>query len=208
MKSEKSEAILRELKEHLPFTLLVSVMAGVLVAVFYLIGRVPSEELFDIAHPAHILVSAAATSAIFWKYKKSAGQALLAGVVGAILVGSVSDVLFPFLAGRLFSLETVFHLPLIEMPISILAVALVGAIIGMYFDVFKVTHTLHVFLSVFASLFYLLAFSVELNAIAVLLISGLVFLVVYIPCCISDIVFPLFFIKKPCTDCGHWHDKH
>ena len=71
------------------------------------------------------------------------------------------------------------------------------------FDVF---HHLHVFLSIFASLFYLLAFSLEMNVAVMLLISVLVFLVVYIPCCISDIIFPILFIKKPCKNCGHWHD--
>jgi hypothetical protein len=213
MKNEKSDAILNELKEHLPFTLLVSLVAGALVAIFYLIGRVPSEELFDVTHPFHILVSAAATSAIYWKYSGSEVRGkwvktVLVGVGGAIIVGSISDVLLPYFAGQLFSLETAFHLPLFETPFLILGLAFVGAIIGMYFDVFKITHSLHVFLSVFASLFYLLAFSNDLSAIGVFLISFVVFLTVYIPCCISDIVFPLFFIKKPCKGCGHWHNKN
>ena len=173
----------------------------------------------DIAHPEHILVSAAATSAIYWKYSHSGVggwwsvvggrwmKTLLVGIGGAIIIGTLSDVLLPYFAGQLFSLETTFHLPLLEMPVLILSLAGIGAIIGMYFDVFKLTHSSHVFLSVFASLFYLLAFSVELSAVAVMLMSGLVFLVVYIPCCLSDIVFPLFFIKKPCHDCGHWHNR-
>ncbi len=180
-------------------------MAGLLVAGFYLIGKIPSKELFEIIHPVHLFVSAIATSAIYWKYKKSAWKSILAGIGGAILIGSLSDVLFPFLGGRLFSLNTVFHLPLLETPFLILGVALLGSIAGMYFDLFKVSHLLHVFLSVFASLFYLLAFSIKMSAGAILLISGLVFLVVYIPCCISDIVFPLLFLKRPCLGCGHWH---
>jgi len=205
MKEEKSAAILRELKYHLPFTLTASLAAGILVAIFYLFGRVPSEELFEIAHPAHVLVSAIATSAIYWKYRKSVLKTILVGVSGAILVGSLSDVVFPFLAGNLFSLHTHFHLPIVENPFLILSVAFFGAILGIYSNLFRVGHMLHVFLSIFASLFYLLAFSIEMSVIAVLMISGLVFLTVYIPCCISDIVFPLFFIKKPCKDCGHWH---
>jgi hypothetical protein len=208
MKNKKSDTILRELKHHLPFTLAASFVAGVLVAIFYLVGRVPSEELFEIMHPAHVLVSAVATSAIYWKYKRSVWQSVLVGTSGAILIGSLSDVLLPFLAGNLFSLHTHFHLPILEEPVLILGVAFFGAILGMRSNLFRVSHISHVFLSVFASLFYLLAFSIEVSAIAVLLISVLVFLVVYIPCCVSDIVFPLFFIKKPCGDCGHWHEKN
>jgi hypothetical protein len=206
MKEKRSATIFRELKHHLPFTLTASLAAGILVAIFYSFGQVPSKELFEIAHPAHVLVSAIATSAIYWKYKKSALKTILVGASGAILVGSLSDVVFPFLAGNLFSLHTHFHLPIIENPLLILSVAFFGAILGAYSNLFRASHMLHVFLSIFASLFYLLAFSIEMSAIAILMISGLVFLTVYIPCCISDIVFPLFFIKKPCKDCGHWHD--
>lgn len=212
---KKSDAILKELREHLPFTLVVSFAAGILVAIFYLIGKVPSEELFEIAHPAHIVVSAVATSAIYWRYREATDgrwqmadkwiKTILIGMSGAILIGSLSDVLLPFLAGRLFGFESVFHLPLIEGPVLILGAAFFGTILGMYFDLFKASHTLHVFLSVFASLFYLLAFSAEMSAGVVLMISGLVFLVVYIPCCISDIVFPLLFMDRPCLECGHYH---
>jgi len=219
MKFNRRDTIWKELKEHLPFTLVVSLLAGVLVAIFYSLGNIPSENLFEIMHPAHILVSAVATAAIFKKYKLGVakqgywgagewgyGKAILIGVVGAILIGSLSDVLLPWIAGNLFSLHTHFHLPIIEEPFLILGVALIGAAIGIKWDLFKVSHSAHVFLSVFASLFYLLAFSIEMNVLVVLAISLVVFLCVYVPCCVSDIVFPILFIKKPCKDCGHWHD--
>ena len=111
MKFGKGDTIWKELKEHLPMTLVVSLVAGILVAVFYYFGSVPSEGIFDVMHPAHILVSAIATSAIYWKYKKSVLNGILIGVVGAILIGSLSDVILPWVAGNLFSLDTVFHLP-------------------------------------------------------------------------------------------------
>ena len=199
MKVNKGDIILRELKRHLPFTLTSSLAAGVLVAIFYLINRSYFvgivSGLFDVIHPAHVLVSAMATSAIYWKYKKSVVETILVGVVGAIFIGSLSDILFPWVAGNLFSLHTHFHLPIIEKPILILGVALIGSVAGMH-CMFRVSHSVHVFLSIFASLFYLLAFSVEVSVLTVLLISLLVFLAVYIPCCISDIVFPLLFVKN------------
>ncbi len=210
MKFRKGDTILEELKHHLPFTLIASLLAGIFVAIFYLINRdyfigVVS-GLFEIMHPAHVLVSAMATAAIYWKYNKSVAKIILVGISGAIFIGSLSDILFPWIAGNLFSLNTSFHLPIIEEPFLIIGVALIGSLAGMYWGLFKFSHPIHVFLSVFASLFYLLAFSVEISALVVLLISILVFLAVYIPCCISDIVFPIFFIKKPCKNCGHWHD--
>ncbi len=207
MKENKIDAIFRELKHHLPFTLIASFIAGILVTIFYSNGKIPSESLFEIMHPAHVLVSAIATSALYWRYKKSYWKSIFIGITGAIIIGSLSDVIFPFLTGNLFSFQTSFHLPIFEKPVLILGVALLGAILGMYSNLFKLSHMLHVFLSVFASLFYFLAFSVEMNVGAILLISGLVFIAVYIPCCISDIVFPLLFIKKPCFKCGHFHEN-
>jgi len=209
MRFSRGDSILKELKRHMPFTLGVSLLAGVLVWVAFLFGLGSSVfflEGFEVIHPVHVLVSAGATAAIFMKYKKSVLSAGLIGVVGAILVGTVSDVLLPFIAGNFLALETSLHIPILESPLVILVSAAVGSLIGIYFNLFKINHALHIFLSVFASLFYLLAFSSAVGFWMVLAISLIVFLVVYIPCCISDIVFPILFVKKPCKDCGHWHD--
>ncbi|MBT7102567.1 hypothetical protein HN935_03590 [archaeon] len=209
MKFTRSDTIAHELKHHLPFTLVVSLLAGVFVAIAFLFDLASTGILvnsFEVIHPLHILVSAAATSAIYYKYKRSVLGSVGVGVVGAILIGSISDVLLPWVAGNIFALETVFHLPIFESPFLILGVGVVGALVGIFFGFFKLTHSLHVFFSVFASLLYLLAFSVAMSVWAVLVISLVVFLVVYVPCCISDIVFPILFIRKPCKDCGHWHD--
>ena len=209
MKFSRSDTILEELKHHMPFTLSVSLLAGVLVAIVFIfdLGIVNfTEDIFEVIHPLHVLVSAAATAAIYRKYKKSVAFAGLIGVIGAILIGTISDVLLPWIAGNLFGLETHLHLPIVEAPLLILGTAIVGSLVGIYIGLFKLNHTLHVFFSVFASLFYLLAFSVELSVFAILANSLIVFLVVYIPCCVSDIVFPILFIKKPCKDCGYYHD--
>jgi len=208
MKFNRRDTIVKELKHHLPFTLGVSLLAGVLVALAFIFDFASNGflgNMFEVIHPLHVLVSAAATAAIFRKYKKGVFVAGLIGVVGAILIGTISDVLLPWIAGNIFSLETSLHLPIVEEPLLILGVAVIGALVGIYIGLFKLNHSLHVFFSVFASLFYLLAFSVEIGVWAILANSLVVFLVVYIPCCISDIVFPIFFIKKPCHDCGHWH---
>ncbi len=197
---KKLNAILKELKKHLPFTLTASLAAGALVAILYLVNREyfvgVVSGLFGIMHPAHVLVSAMATAAIYWKYNKSVVKTILIGIGGAILIGSLSDILFPWVFGNLFSLHTHLHLPIIEKPILIIGVALIGSIAGISVGLFRFSHSIHVFLSIFASLFYLLAFSIEMNAVTILLISVLVFLAVYIPCCISDIVFPMLFVEK------------
>ena len=205
---KRLKVIKEELKHHLPLTLSISFIAGFLILFLSLAGQEYIsfiENLFNVIHPAHILVSAAATSFIYYKYKKSLSLSILVGVVGAILVGTLSDVLFPWIFGNLFLLKTSFHLPVFEDPLLIIGMGILGSFMGIYIGGFKFSHSTHVFLSVFASLFYLLAFSITINIWAVIATSIIVFLVVFIPCCISDIVFPILFIDKPCKECGHWH---
>lgn len=205
---KKWDAIVEELKEHLPVTLSLSLIAGVLVISAFVFGLVSNKLIlngFEIAHPVHVLVSAIATTAIFKKYHGNFISALIIGTVGSILIGTLSDVLLPWVAGNVFLLNTTLHLPIIESPFLIFGSAIFGSLFGIYFGMFKFSHFFHIFISVFASLFYLMGFSSSVGVWAIFGYSLIVFFCVYIPCCFSDIVFPILFIKKPCKKCGHWH---
>jgi len=205
----RSETVWRELKHHVPFTLSVSIIAGIVVGFLYLKGFLDSEimfSLFEVVHPAHVLFSATAASAIYMKYNKSLTRAILISSTGAIIIGTLSDVIFPWVAGKGLGLATNLHLPIFEEPFLIVSVAVFGAYFGKYSNTFLTSHSIHIFLSIFASLAYLLAFSFNINFISMSLITIIVFLVVYVPCCFGDIVFPILFIKKPCKKCGHWHE--
>ncbi len=210
MNNKKSE-IIHELKHHFPLTLLTAILAGLIISVLFISGTSFStpilETIFELFHETHILISAVATSALYYKYQKSKINTIIIGFLGAIIVGSVSDVLFPYIIGKLFLLNTSFHLPLIEEPIRVTTLAFVGAIIGLssnkFSEIFKISHNLHVFLSILASLFYVLAFTPALNILTILLLVITVFLIVYIPCSVSDIIFPLYFIKKDSGCCVH-----
>jgi len=202
------ETIEHELKHHIPFTLLVSILAGIIVGFLYIQGLLGSgfmTNLFEVVHPAHVLFSAAAASAIYMKYNRSLTKAILISSIGAIIIGTLSDVILPWIAGKGLGLATELHLPIFEEPLLILGVAVIGAYLGKYSN-FMTSHSLHIFLSIFASLAYILAFSFNINFVAMVLITIIVFLVVYIPCCIGDIVFPIMFMKRPCKSCGYWHE--
>ena len=194
------KTILSELKKHIPFTLIATLIAIISVVIIYQIAspKITSQitSLFYIVHPLHLFVSAIVSAAIFYKYKNNFVQALLIGITGSIIIGSLSDIIFPYLGGILFQLKTSFHLSLIEKPVLILSTAIVGSIFGILTKVTKIPHFLHVFLSVFASLFYLFAFSTSFALIHFIAAFLIVFIAVLIPCCISDIIFPLLFIKR------------
>ena len=193
----KLKLIIHELKEHSPFTALAVLIAILtVVAIKYLLQVSLDEDIFHLAHFLHVIVSAVATSALYYKYKKSFLKAIFIGVFGAILIGSLSDVIFPYLGGLIIDSHMHFHLPIIEETFLTLSLAIFGAISGVIIKISKTPHLLHVFLSVFASLFYLLAFSPDFSPIYFTITFFIVFLAVIVPCCLSDIVFPLFFCKK------------
>jgi hypothetical protein len=91
-----------------------------------------------------------------------------------------------------------FHLPVIEMWWLINPVALVGIGIALYRPTTKVPHSGHVLLSTWASLFYLLTNAPEsVRWLPLLpLVLVVLFVAVWLPCCVSDIVYPLLFVGK------------
>ena len=189
--------IIHELKKHIPFTALATLIA-ILITLFIIFGikKEISENFFHVLHPLHILASALVTAGIFYKYKKSFIQAVLIGVLGSVITGSISDIIFPYFGGLLFNLNMEFHLPLIEKTILIISTAILGSILGISLKITRFPHFIHVFLSVFASLFYLLAFSQVFKIIYFIGAFFIVFISVIIPCCISDIIFPFLFLRK------------
>ena len=98
--------------------------------------------------------------------------------------------------GMAFNIPMQFHLPLIETPLLILSVAILGSILGMSFKITKFPHFIHIFVSVFASLFYILAFGSNSGIIYLIEVFLIVFISVIIPCCLSDIILPLLFTGK------------
>ena len=191
--------ILKEIKEHIPFTLGATVSAIILVIILTTIIEIPNlKTTFEIIHPIHLFVSAIVTAGIYYKYENNFIKALGVGVLGAILIGTLSDIILPYLGGNILSLNTNFHLPVLEIPCIIIATAIVGSMIGIKTGITHLPHFLHVFLSVFASLFYLIAFSEALSIIYLAISTIIVFIAVLIPCCISDIIFPLIFVKGKC----------
>ena len=193
--------IANELKNHFPFTAL-AVFVSILIVVFiqYFLRKEISKEGFHIFHFLHIVASAMVTGALYYKYKPNLVKAFFIGVLGAITIGSLSDVVFPYLGTALLNIHIHFHLPLIEESFQTLLFAFVGSAAGIIVKRTKIPHFIHVFLSVFASLFYILVFSSVFQPVYFLGAFFIVFIAVIIPCCISDIVFPLIFVNSKKND--------
>ena len=200
---KKLKEMMHELKHHGPFTAFATIIAVLIILILqFILTKNISEKTFDILHPIHIIASGMVSAAIFYKYKQNIPQALIVGITGSIIIGTLSDVIVPFLGGTLLTLQTEFHLPLFEKPLIILGSALLGSFMGISTRMTKMPHFIHVYLSVFASLFYILAFSPAFNFIYFIGAFLIVFIAVVIPCCMSDIVFPFFFLGRKIKTCS------
>jgi len=204
--------IASELKEHAPFTALGAV-TGIIIMVIIVLGNVPaqiSQATFYTLHPLHIVLSALVTTAIYKRYSKGKlWAAILIGYAGSIGIATLSDAVIPYLEGTALNIEIGFHAPFIEtgkMPflgvakwVVINSAALIGIALGYWKHATKVPHSGHVLLSTWASLFYFTAFGIAPWIPLLPLIFVFLFLAVWIPCCLSDIVFPLLFVRQVAT---------
>jgi len=201
---------IHELKHHWPFTLSATVFAIILTSVlFFGFEILVDESKFELFHYLHILASAIVSTGIFYKYKKSVPLAILVGIISSIFIGTISDVIFPFLGGKIFLFNIQFHLPILETPILVLGASMLGSIIGIWTRATRFPHFVHVFLSVFASLFYILAFIPEITLFSMIVSLGIVFVAVLVPCCIGDMLIPVLLLRKELEPCScHEHHEH
>jgi len=193
-----------ELKEHAPFTLIGAVI-GVIAIIFF--QRIPhhiSLQIFYVLHPLHVLLSALVTASMYENYKKSKFHQekyhilvlFLIGYVGSIGIATLSDSLLPYLGESLLKLpRKEIHIGFIEKWWLVNPLALIGITIAYLKPSTKFPHAGHVFLSTFASLFHLtMAINHTLIWYMYPIIFTFLFVSVWIPCCTSDIFFPLLFV--------------
>lgn len=202
--------IAHELVEHAPFTALGAV-AGIIVMVIIHFSQAPreiSEALFYTLHPLHIVFSALVTTAMYRLHHKKAGiwLTILIGYTGSIGIATLSDIIIPYLGGSTLSIPWDFELPFIEtanMPfigipkwIIVNAAAFIGMAIAVWKPTTRFPHMGHVLLSTWASLFSFTAFGIANWMPLLPFIFLFLFLAVWLPCCISDIAYPLLWVRE------------
>ena len=208
----------RELWHHAPFTA-VGAVIGIIVMAVISLSNTPtnvSEGLFFTFHPLHVVFSALVTTALYRKQKDHKLWAVvIIGYVGSVGIATISDAVIPYLEGSSLKIDMHFHLPFLEtekMPfigvpkwIIVNAAAAIGIAIGFFRPKTKLPHMGHVLLSTWASLFGFTAFGTADWLPLLPIIFVFLFLAVWLPCCVSDIVFPLLWVKG---ESGHDHEHH
>ncbi|MDI6819620.1 MAG: hypothetical protein QMC89_01765 [Candidatus Hodarchaeaceae archaeon] len=191
--------IAAELKEHAPFTAFGAGVGMVVMAVVCLTKPDPevSHHTFHVLHPAHMLLSSIVTAAMFRLHRRGVRSSIVVGLVGAAGICAISDILFPYVGGTLLGARMTLHVCLLKHPWLVLIPGVVGATIGaLTRRPTKCPHAAHVLISTLASLFYLMAFGVVDWLPVFPLVFVVLFIAVWIPCCTSDIVFPLLFVRE------------
>ena len=195
--------IARELRHHAPFTALGAVTGIIIIVVIVYSDVLPqvtriSPTVFYTLHPLHVVLSAVVTTALYRKYTSGKiWAAVLVGYFGSIGIATLSDSVIPYLGEVLLDLPNRgIHVGFIEEWQIVNPAAILGIIIGLWRPTTIFPHYGHVLISTWASLFHvIMALGETLSWSTYLVIFPFLFLAVWLPCCLSDVVFPLIFVR-------------
>ena len=204
MESKVFKRIHEELKHHAPFTAFGAITGIVVMIIFRNISAKASYNVFYIFHPAHVLLSALATASMYQLHKCPVERKrcsllilLIIGYLGSIGIATLSDSVIPYFGEALLKMpHREVHVGFIEKWWLINPLAIIGIAIAYFRPSTKFSHYGHVLLSTWASLFHMImAGGQPLGLVSYGAVFIFLFLAVWVPCCVSDIIFPLLFIR-------------
>ncbi len=197
--------LIHELKHHTPYTALGACLGVVLMFVFKDMPRETAHELFYVFHPLHVLLSALVTASLFRLHTCPRGEGkrcnlpllFAVGFVGSVGIATLSDSIVPYIGEILLDMpHRHHHIGFLEKWWLIAGVAVVGIVLAYFNPATKFPHAGHVFISTWASLFHvMMAKGDQLSFLACVAIFVFLFIAVWAPCCIADIVFPMLFVR-------------
>jgi len=202
--------IFQELRAHAPFTLF-GTFTGIIIMVFSL--KLPyriSYNIFYVLHPLHVLLSALVTAAMYELHECKRIKAncikgkcnfwilLVIGYIGSVGIATISDSIIPYLGEIMLKMPNRgIHIGFIEKWWLVNPLAIIGIVIAYFRPRTKFPHAGHVLISTWASLFHIImALGGPLNLFSYFVILLFLFIAVWVPCCVSDIVFPLLFVRN------------
>lgn len=219
---KKLGIIVKELESHSPFTLFGAFTGVLCMLLFKNLEHDTSEKIFYVFHPGHVFLSAIVTASMFQFHskRKQIIAVLLVGFFGSLGIGTLSDSLIPYVGEVLLGMRIETHaheqagfaheahIGFIEGWYIVIPAAIAGVLIALFKPRTKIPHAGHVLLSTWASSFHMLmAIGGNISVFKIVGSFGFLFLAVLLPCCVSDIVFPLLFVKSS-EDLSHFHHHH
>ncbi|MEN6337732.1 MAG: hypothetical protein ABFE01_26050 [Phycisphaerales bacterium] len=170
--------------------------------------------------------------------KRSFLVVLVVGYIGAVGVATLSDSILPYFGENFLGVAVPTHASLHEHGASgeveaahdeaheheggphiylgfiedwylVNPAAILGILIAWFWPQTKFPHAGHILISTWASSFHILMNTHrELTPMLFVGVFVVLFIAVWLPCCFSDIVFPMFFVKSPHLHCACHHHHH
>lgn len=216
----ESTSIMTELICHLPYAIF-SVAFGLIILSFLSFGGIASGAkdkaqglhiLFHSFHFLHIVFATTGCLVTFSRFSKNILYGFIVALIAALFFCTLSDVILPYLAGRMFGVHMHFHICLISECHNVIPFLLIGLLNGFILSrhnavnkaVYSVaSHFGHILTSSLASLFYLVGegfiqWNTYMGLVFILLIIAVV-----IPCTFADVIVPVFFAQL-----GKINEKH
>lgn len=212
-----------ELKAHSPFTLFGALTGIALMLLFRNISHQTSYRLFYVFHPAHVVLSAMVTASLFRLHEKTKGFliVLIVGYVGSIGTATLSDSIIPFFGEKILGVvvpteaavhthgheaeehdEKELHIGFIEEWYIVNPSAILGILIAYFVPRSKMPHAFHILISTWASSVHIMMnTSQPMTAVLILGFFVVLFIAVWLPCCFSDIIFPMLLVKANGEKC-------
>ena len=203
-----------ELMHHLPYAIF-SVAVGMIILSLLdytsgitSLGQVARRDacsgyhmLFHSFHFLHILFAATGTIITFSRFSRSFGKALIVGIVSPMIFCILSDVLLPYLAGRMLGIDMELHICFHRELTNVVPFLAVGVLNGLVLrkhhsamlPVFSLgSHVAHILISSLAGLFYMVShgFSNWYPQMGIVFLFLVVAVVV--PCTLSDVLVPMY----------------
>jgi hypothetical protein len=202
--------IANELRRHAPFTIFGALTGIVAIAFFQAMPERNAYTVFYVLHPIHVLLSALATASMYRLHtcERISGACvkghcnlwllLVIGYLGSVGIATLSDSIIPYLGETMLNLPNRgMHLGFIEKWWVVNPLAALGVLIACYRPSTRFPHAGHVLLSTWASLFHIImAVGEQLAWITYVVVFVFLALAVWLPCCLSDIVFPLLVARQ------------
>jgi hypothetical protein len=200
-----SKLITQELIRHAPFTAFGAITGIVIVLFAVQLPRNAAEGIFYTLHPMHVVLSALVTAGMYRLHKGKGVSVIIIGYIGAIGIATISDSLVPYAGEILLQLPNPGpHIGFIEKWWLVNPLAFLGIAIAYWRPATRFPHAGHVLLSTWASAFHIImALGTTVNWIILFFIGVFLFISVWLPCCLSDIIFPLLFVKRANSDASN-----
>ncbi|MEX0672191.1 MAG: hypothetical protein WD068_02435 [Candidatus Babeliales bacterium] len=206
-----SHSLYHELICHTPYAIFSVAVGFVVLSILSIFSYMPGQPnlvvraghmLFHNFHYLHIVFAATGAILTFFRYSKNIIKGVIVGAVSSVFFCILSDILMPYLAGRILGVAMHFHVCFITEWYNIVPFLLVGVINGFLLSQHEPekhgsyslsSHFAHILVSSLASLFYIVSHGLAEWELYMGPLFMLMILAVVIPCTLSDVVVPMYF---------------